>query len=127
MRWKRIKADTARNYGYLHLHKAVGNVPELCLVYYAVQVEAPKAQRLFLQVHNQANSLRIWLNDKVMFRSYTGDFSQAGRRARWFIVSGDLKGGTNTLLMLISAERAERARFSVRYLADGASLKVPVK
>ncbi len=125
--WKRIKTESGRDSGYVRLHKAVDKVPELCLSYFAVQIEVAKAARLYLQVHNEANSLRIWLNGKVMFRSYTGDFRHAGRRAGWFILSGDLKAGTNTLLLLVSAERAEHARFSVRYLAEGASLKVPVK
>ena len=125
--WKRIKASAGRSAGYVELDKVMWKINDLSLSYYAVQIDSPKAQRLTLLVHNESDALKMWLNGATVFKSYTGDFGRGGRCQHPFIVTGDLKAGTNTLLLLVSAERTERERFSVKYLAEGATLKVPVK
>jgi len=126
--WKRIKTAGGRDQGYVLLHKAMWRLRELSLSYYAVKVISPKAQRLYLAVHNQSDALTAWLNGSVVFKSYTGDFDRyTGRCRDWFIITGQLEPGENTLLLMISAERTERARFAVKYRAQGVTLKVPLK
>ncbi len=125
--WKRVRAGSDRNRGYVLLDAAMGRLSDLCLSYYAVHVDSPKAQKLYLQVHNEAEALKIWLDGKVIFRSYTGDFGAPGRLAGPFVVTGELKAGRNTLLLLVSTERTDRARFCVKYRAENADVKVPVK
>ena len=102
-------------------------INEPCLSYYAVKFNSPKAQKLYLMLHIEADDLRIWLNKKGLFQSYIGDFGRYARFGNWFVLSGDLKKGDNTLLMLVTSNRTERTKFSVKYRADGVSVKVPVK
>jgi len=125
--WKRVKAAAGRDKGYVLLDKAMWKIHDLCLSYFAVRIDSAKPQRLQLQVHNQTDSLKVWLNRKVIFRSYTGDFGAYARYPRPFIITGDLKAGKNTLLLLVSMERTVGARLSVKYRGEGVRVVVPLK
>ena len=121
--WKAIKADGPG--AYVRLDQIMWRMAEPSLSYYAVTFDLPKPQRLTLLVHNEAEGLRMWLNGKSIFRSYTGDFNQGSRYGEPFIVTGELKAGANTMLMLVTARSTQNSRFNVRYLAEGVTVKTP--
>jgi hypothetical protein len=128
VRWKYVNVGRGRSPGYVEMHKVMWRIRDLSLCYSAVRMNSPKAQKLHLLVDNEADGLKIWLNGALIFRSYTGDFGRYhGRYRDGLLATGDLKAGRNTLLILVSAERTEGARFAVKYRAPGVTLEAPVK
>jgi hypothetical protein len=127
VRWKYLNVSKGRRPGYVHLHKATWRIRTLSLSYLALRINSPKAQKVYFAIDNETDSLKMWLNNKVIFHSYTGDFGRGGRYPGWFINTAELKKGQNTLLILVSAENTERAAFAMKYRAEGATIEVPVR